>query len=205
MSDRTVKTIIVTGVPGVGKTTVINELSSLLKQRGTEFLIANFGDYMLKRAISDGLVLSRDQIRRLSHRVQIKLQQMAARDISERAKEVLRNGGILLVDTHAIVKTSSGLWPGLPGHVVSELFPDVIVVIEAPPEEILRRQLEDSTRNRKDIQERGIEEIRDLMAFARTAAISSAVLVGASVLYVENERGKAKDAAESILRVIDTI
>ncbi|HEU98087.1 MAG TPA: adenylate kinase [Fervidicoccus fontis] len=199
------KTVIITGVPGVGKTTVIGELSNLLKERGISYFIANFGDFMLKSAISEGLVTSRDQIRKLSHRLQVKLQGIAAREIANEARKQLANGGILIVDTHAIVKTSTGYWPGLPSHVVEELNPDVIAVLEASAEEIYRRQSEDRTRDRKDIQERGIEEIRELMLYARVAAISSAVVSGASVLQVLNERGKAREAAETILRVIDVI
>ncbi|MGB9725291.1 MAG: adenylate kinase [Fervidicoccaceae archaeon] len=199
------KTVIITGVPGVGKTTVIGELSNLLKERGISYFIANFGDFMLKSAISEGLVTSRDQIRKLSHRLQVKLQGIAAREIANEARRQLANGGILIVDTHAIVKTSTGYWPGLPSHVVEELNPDVIAVLEASAEEIYRRQSEDRTRDRKDIQERGIEEIRELMLYARVAAISSAVVSGASVLQVLNERGKAREAAETILRVIDVI
>jgi adenylate kinase len=205
MEKANIKTLIVTGIPGVGKTTVINELSSMLKGKGIQSFIANFGDYMLKTAITEGLVSSRDQIRKLPHRVQIRLQSSAARSIAEEARRKLIEGGVVLVDTHAIVKTSSGLWPGLPSHVVMELNPDVIIVVEASPEEIYRRQSEDRTRDRKDIQEKGIEEIKELLASARYAALSSAVLVGASVLHVLNERGKVKEAAESILRVIDTI
>ncbi|MGC9115046.1 MAG: adenylate kinase [Fervidicoccaceae archaeon] len=199
------KTVIITGVPGVGKTTVIGELSNLLKERGISYFIANFGDFMLKSAISEGLVTSRDQIRKLSYRLQVKLQGIAAREIANEARKQLANGGILIVDTHAIVKTSTGYWPGLPSHVVEELNPDVIAVLEASAEEIYRRQSEDRTRDRKDIQERGIEEIRELMLYARVAAISSAVVSGASVLQVLNERGKAREAAETILRVIDVI
>ena len=199
------KTVIITGVPGVGKTTVIGELSNLLKERGISYFIANFGDFMLKSAISERLVTSRDQIRKLSHRLQVKLQGIAAREIANEARKQLANGGILIVDTHAIVKTSTGYWPGLPSHVVEELNPDVIAVLEASAEEIYRRQSEDRTRDRKDIQERGIEEIRELMLYARVAAISSAVVSGASVLQVLNERGKAREAAETILRVIDVI
>jgi len=205
MEDRAIKTIIVTGVPGVGKTTVIKELTGLLERDGYKFYVANFGDFMLKQALSKGLITSRDQIRRLTHRMQVSLQQAAARDIASEAREKLTDGGILIVDTHAIVKTSTGVWPGLPEHVVKELNPDVIVVVEAPPEEIVRRQEEDKTRDRKDIQERGIEEIKDLMLHAKIAAISSAVVSGASVLEVANERGKAREAAETILRIIDII
>jgi len=205
MEGMAIKTIIITGIPGVGKTTVIKELTELLERDGHKFYVANFGDFMLKQALSKGLVTSRDQMRRLSHRMQVSLQQAAARDIASEAREKLADGGVLIVDTHAIVKTSTGVWPGLPEHVVKELNPDVIVVVEAPPEEIVRRQEEDKTRDRRDIQERGVEEIKDLMFHAKIAAISSAVVSGASVLEVANERGKAREAAETILRIIDII
>ena len=59
------KKVIITGVPGVGKTTVINEALAKLKSEGVEYQPINFGSFMFEVAKSEGLVENRDQMRTL--------------------------------------------------------------------------------------------------------------------------------------------
>ncbi len=199
------KTIIVTGVPGVGKTTVLNKLKEEASRRGIKILILNFGDYMLKTAVEKGLVENRDQLRRLPHRKQLELQRDAARSIIRDALKELGDTGVLIVDTHSVVKTTAGYWPGLPEHVIKELNPDSIVLIEAEPNEIIERQLADKTRYRKDILEGGEEAIREMLLMARTAAMASATLTASSVFIARNPQGRIEEAVESILSLIEKV
>ncbi|RUM47271.1 MAG: adenylate kinase [Hyperthermus sp.] len=197
-------TLIVTGVPGVGKTTVLAKVSEMLSSAGREYMVVNFGDYMLKEAMRNGWVSHRDEMRHLPLRRQLELQEMAARSIREDAEKTLRGKAPLLVDTHAIIKTPTGYWPGLPENVVRELRPDSIVLVEADPEAIYARQVRDSaTRRRSDIG--GVEGIRSLMEVARQAALSSATLVAASVFIVVNEEGRPEEAAKRIVDLIDML
>ena len=197
------RTLIVTGVPGVGKTTVLGKVRELLEQRSVKVMVVNFGDYMFREASRAGWVQHRDEIRHLPLRRQLQLQEMAAKAIREDAESALGSDGVLLVDTHAVVKTSTGYWPGLPENVVKELRPDSIVLIEAPPEIIFDRQQRDATRKRSDIG--GVEGIRELLNVARQAAISSATLVAASVFTVENVEGRPEEAAERIVELIEKL
>ncbi len=190
-------TIIVTGVPGVGKTTVLNKTKEILEQENIEFKIANFGNYMLSVAIKKGWVKHRDELRHLPLRRQLELQEFAARALRLDAEHQLTNKGILFVDTHAVIKTPTGYWPGLPENVVKELKPDSIVVIEAPPEIIYEHHRRDASRKRSDIG--GINQISELLSIARVAAMSSAVLVAASVYVVENVEGKPEEAAYKLV------
>lgn len=185
--------VVVTGINGVGKTTVLNTMVKLLPPN-LQVKIFNYGDVMLKLAQEDGLVRSRDEIRRLPLDKQLVLQERAAELLYEQARE-----GNVIVDTHALITTTNGFWPGLPKWVVERLQPDVIVIIEASPEEILRRRLNDTTRMRKD--QSTIEEIELFLELNRSAAISSAVLVGASVLIVKNVEGDASQAAQRIVKL----
>jgi len=75
------KVVVVTGVPGVGKTTVLSHLQELAKEKGVKVKVANFGTYKLETAIREGLVRSRDEIRRLPLRKQLELQALAAKRI----------------------------------------------------------------------------------------------------------------------------
>ena len=196
-------TVIVTGVPGVGKTTVLGKVTEMLRERGRSFLAVNFGDYMFSEASRAGWVRHRDEMRHLPLRRQLQLQEMAAKAIRVDGEKSLGEDGVLLVDTHAVIKTSTGYWPGLPENVVKELRPDSIVLIEAPPEVIYERQLRDKGRVRSDIG--GVEGIRLLLNYARTAAMASAVLVAASVYPVENVEGKPEEAARRIVELIERL
>ncbi len=194
-------TIVVTGVHGVGKTTVLGKLVEMLKNEGFDVLLVNFGDYMFKVASEKGLVKHRDEIRKLQLQTQLELQRWAAEAIVRDAGEKLKGEkSVLIVDTHSVIKTPSGYWPGLPRHVIEALRPDSIVVIEANPELIIARRQRDKGRYREDMG--GVEELRELMSMARIAAMASAVLTASSVFIVENPEGRPEEAARRILELV---
>lgn len=203
MERNPFKVVVVTGVPGVGKTTVISHLERLAQAEGLKLKVVNFGTYMLETALKEGLVRSRDEIRRLPLRKQLELQALAAKRIVEDAEGSLGEDGYLIVDTHALVKTVAGYWPGLPKHVLDHLKPDMIVVVEASPEEIVARQERDKTRYRADVG--GVEGVKRLMENARAASFASAVHYASTVAIVENREGKAEEAARQILEYMKSL
>ncbi|HII77193.1 MAG TPA: AAA family ATPase, partial [Methanolinea sp.] len=71
--------VIVTGVPGVGKTTVVTGALKVLEGEGITYRSLNFGTYMFETAQKEGFAKDRDEMRRLPGDVQKKLQQSAAR------------------------------------------------------------------------------------------------------------------------------
>ena len=105
------KKVIITGVPGVGKTTVVNEALKKLKEEGIEYQSINFGTFMFEVAKADNIVQDRDQMRTLDRAVQKKLQQSAGQAIAKIT-------GNVLIDTHASVKTPKGYLAGLPEWVL---------------------------------------------------------------------------------------
>ncbi len=197
------KVVVVTGVPGVGKTTVLSIAVKKAAERGLKVKMVNFGDFMLSKAVSEGLVKDRDEIRYASLRKQLELQTHAAKSMVSEASTDLGDNDILLVDTHAMVKTPFGLLPGLPKHVIDELKPDVIALVEADPKEVAARQARDATRYRADFG--GEEGVRALMEQARMAAIASAVQYGSLVVTIVNREGRAEEAAEQLLGVLERI
>ncbi|MFY9982707.1 MAG: AAA family ATPase, partial [Methanoregula sp.] len=62
------------GVPGVGKTTVVNEALAKLKSEGVEYQPINFGSFMFEVAKTEVLVQDRDQMRSLDRADQKRLQ-----------------------------------------------------------------------------------------------------------------------------------
>jgi len=197
------KVVIVTGVPGVGKTTVINHLKKIAEEKQVKVEVVNFGSFMLNYAVKEGIIEDRDKIRTLPLRKQLELQELAAKAIIEYAKLKLGNDGFLIIDTHALVRTIAGYWPGLPKHVIDQLKPDMIAVIEAEPEVIAARQARDKTRYRADFG--GAEGVRRLMEYARAASFASAVFYASTVAIVQNKEGAAEEAAKELMSYIENL
>jgi len=100
--------VIVAGVPGAGKTSIMSEVS-----KKTHHTIVNYGTVMLELAREEGVVEHRDDIRRLPIEKQRELQRKAAERIG-----AMDN---IIVDTHLTIKTASGYFPGLPVWVLEAI------------------------------------------------------------------------------------
>ncbi|QIW23268.1 adenylate kinase [Sulfolobus sp. S-194] len=186
---------IVTGIPGVGKTTVLSKVKEILEEKKINNRIVNYGDYMLMTAMKLGYVNNRDEMRKLPVEKQKQLQIEAAKGIANEAKE--GGDGLLFIDTHAVIRTPSGYLPGLPKYVIEEINPRVIFLLEADPKVILDRQRRDTSRSRTDYSDEKI--IFETINFARYAAMASAVLVGATVKIIINVEGDPSVAANEII------
>ncbi len=189
--------IVITGIPGVGKTTVIDAAMEAAKRENMNVTLMNYGTVMFEIAKAEGLVENRDQMRRLPSHVQRRIQRLAARRISENAK-----GHVVLVDTHMLIRTPEGFLPGIPAWVAEELKPNVLVLVEAEPEEIARRRKKDETRER-DVQ--SIEEIQTHQEMCRSAAAACAALTGATIVVIPNHDGRAHEAAEQVFKLFRTL
>lgn len=170
------KKVIITGVPGVGKTTVVNEALKKLRAEGIEYQSINFGTFMYDLAHAEGIVQDRDQMRTLDRMVQKRLQQHAAQAIAN------INGNVL-IDTHASVKTPNGYLAGLPEWVLREIMPDIIVLVETDDDQILIRRLSDETRARD---KEGSRAIAEHQQFNRAIAAAYAMLTGCTVRIIIN-------------------
>ena len=186
------KKVIITGVPGVGKTTVVTGALDKLKQEGIEYQSLNFGTFMFDVAKADGTVTDRDQMRILDRTVQKKLQQRAARKIAQIP-------GNILIDTHASVKTPEGYLAGLPEWVLREIMPDLIVLVETDDDQILMRRLSDDTRSRDKEGSKAIEEHQQ---FNRAIAASYAMLTGCTIKIITNADFLLDRAAEDMASVL---
>jgi len=187
-------TVILTGIPGVGKTTILNELQKLAEEKGTKLTVLNYGTVMNELFEKYGRKISRDEIRRQQISIQKKIQDRAAQILARK----IRNP-ITIVDTHMFIRTETGLWSGLPERVLSRLKPSLIVLVEAPPEEIAERRRSDATRMRDDLT---MEEVRFDLEWSRATASACAVYTGAPVKIISNKTGKQREAAEELFKLI---
>lgn len=190
------RVIVVTGIPGTGKTTVCKELAKLAKQIERKVKVINYGTVMVELFRKSGKSLHRDELRKSGLALQRNLQAEAAKVISKKAAEV---EGDVIVDTHMSIKTVDGYWAGLPSHVLQHLNPDMFILVEAEPREVSSRRLKDTTRKR----DKALEgEIAEEFFFSRLMAAACAVLTGASVKTVKNPAGKQVEAAEEVLKLL---
>jgi len=190
------RVIVVTGIPGTGKTTVCNETLKLAEQTRKKIRATNYGSIMVELCRKRGKPLDRDELRRSGLAFQRELQAEAAKIISKKTREVK---GELIVDTHMSIKTANGYFAGLPFHVLQLLNPDIFILVEAEPHEVLSRRLKGRTRRRDKVLE---DEIMEEILFSRLMAATCAVLTGTSVKTVKNPAGKRIEAAEEILKLL---
>lgn len=190
------RTVIVTGIPGTGKTTVCNLVEKLGKEAGAQVSSVNYGTVMVGILRKQGKAMERDAMRKDSVDSQRELQKAVAKEVSDKMGH---SEGITIIDTHMSIKTAGGYLPGMPYHVLQLLNPQMFVLVEASPSEICSRRLKDGTRKRDDAAE---EAVREELLFSRLMAGACAVLMGVPVKIVVNAEGRQEGAAKEILKAL---
>jgi adenylate kinase len=186
------KKILMVGIPGVGKSTLLTTMVEILKNHKKNVIVINYGSLMFDVAKKNGLK-ERDDLRKLSVTEQQRLQKIAAETIATHKEE------IVIIDTHAFINSPEGYYPGLPEHVLKIIKPSNFVSVSAKPEEIYNRRMKDDTRNRDKITLANIKKELDY----QTGMISAcAVITGSPVRHVFNSEGKIDEAADKIIKAI---
>jgi adenylate kinase len=188
---RNGKLVIVTGAPGVGKTTVLTAAIATCNERGAAVQHVNYGDIMFKEAKAKGLANERDSMRRLSVKQQISLQLKAAKKISAMAYK-----GNVILDTHMFIRTPDGYMPGIPSWVGELLMPDATVLLEADPEDISKRRAKDAAIRTRE--EDSAAKVNEHQLLNRAGAAALSVQTGCTVTIAENREGAHLEAARVI-------
>lgn len=188
------KVIIVVGIPGVGKSTIVNKVVDSLNEKKIKTIVAVFGSLMLDEA-SKINIPNRDQIRNLPLSEQHLLQEKTAKNIA------LLESDIVIVDTHLFIRTSSGYYPGLPSNLLEIIKPSNLILILADSIEIHERRLADKSRNR-DVT--SIEEIEFELSISKTMLSTSSIISGAPFKMIPNHNEKVDDAVSMFLETILT-
>ena len=178
----------------MGKSTVVSRALEELKKSGVGCELINYGDVMLEMVRERTGVTDRDKMRELPTDLYREIQKEAAERIAARA----RRAGVL-VDTHCLVRKPEGYYPGLPKWVLGALKPESIVLIEATPEEVVRRRVGDASRGRDREALREVEEHQQLN---RAVAVAYAAEVGAAVRVISNRQGKLREAVRQMVEVL---
>ena len=186
------KRVVVVGIPGVGKTTVISRTAEILNQRGTQTAVVVFGTMMFEEARKLG-INNRDAMRRESIEVQRHMQDLAARRIAD------LKDNIVIVDTHLFINTNEGYYPGLPLHLLEVIKPTNIVMVAAHPEEIVNRRRIDETRDR-DIE--SVEDIQYQLDISKVMVATCSVLTGCPFIIIMNSNNKIDETASNIVKAL---
>lgn len=186
------KKVVIVGIPGAGKTTLVSKMVEILKTKNKSVSVHSFGTVMFEEAKKLGIE-NRDELRKLAVDEQKQLQTMAAKKISGIQDD------LVIIDTHAFISTKEGFYPGLPYHVLEVLKPANFVAVSARPEEIYNRRMKDSTRNRDII---SIDQIKKELAVQDSMLSSCVVLTGSPLKSIMNTEGKVEEAALEVINAI---
>ncbi|MEM4272114.1 MAG: adenylate kinase [Candidatus Bilamarchaeaceae archaeon] len=178
--------IIVMGVPGAGKTTVLNGLKENAR-------ILNYGTLMFEVAAERYGIAHRDEIRKLP----VDKQRAVQKEVAEK---LAKEKGLVVLDTHCSVKTSKGYLPGLPFELLEKLDVDAVVLITAKPEEIFRRRQNDKTRMRSD--DATLESLKEHDAINKALLAIYAAHRGCPAKIIYNSDGQSEKASEELQKII---
>ena len=186
------KKVVIVGIPGVGKTSLITKIAELIKQKNKTVSVHSYGTVMFEEAKKMG-IKNRDELRMLPIVKQKQLQKMAAEMLSNLSDDVI------FIDTHAFISTKAGFYPGLPNYVIQIIQPTNFIAITASPNEIHNRRMKDETRDRDPI---SIEDIKKELAVQDAMLSSCSVLSGSPMKVIFNHEGKIEEAAVNVIDAI---
>ena len=112
--------MILSGVPGSGKTTICNRI----KDNENDIEVINLGDliYSLAKKEFPEKINVREDTRKIPRVEYLKIQKKAAEIIRQQKKHVI-------VDTHLVLKTPHGYYPGLPEEILRIIKPEIICTL----------------------------------------------------------------------------
>jgi len=182
--------LIVMGLPGVGKTSVLKEAMRKIKSKVT---IINYGDIVAEIAKRN-----RDAILDLPVKEHLKLQDAV---VSRLVK--VANKPKTIVDTHAILRRKPlGYIAGLHPLFFKKLKVDGFIFIDAPSDQIIARRIKDKTRERVYLSKDEIDEHRLL---SKILIGAYAARTGAPFYIITNIDGKLSETADSFKSILQNI
>ncbi len=186
------KKIVLVGIPGVGKTSLLTKIVEILKSKNIPVNVVSYGSLMFDIAKENGLQ-DRDGLRKLPISEQQNLQKKAAEKIATLTED------IVIIDTHAFITSTEGYYPGLPEYVLKIIKPSNFISVAAKPEEIYNRRMQDETRIRDNIT---LINIRKELEYQTGMISACAVITGTPVRHILNDEGKIDEAADKIISAL---
>lgn len=177
--------IAITGVPGVGKTSVAEGLKNLGYKR------VSYGTLMFEVAKDRFNVIDRDHMRQSIKVSDYKKLQ------SETAKQISNMKGKIIVDTHTSILKKDWYYPGLPRVQLKAMGLDGIVVIEANQEDIQKRRDMDKGKRKREGDIETQQNINKMFSVAYSA------ISGVPVIFIKNHHNKLDEAIEAVKKACE--
>jgi adenylate kinase len=177
--------IIVMGLPGAGKSTVLKGVRGEVKQ-------VNYGTLMFEIAKEKFGIADRDQMRRLPVENQKQVQ-------AEVAERLSKEEGKVILDTHCSIKTGRGYLPGLPFELLSKLRVEGVVLVTAKPQEVFERRSKDPSRDRD---EETLEDVEEHDSMNRAFLAAYAAHRGCPAMIIYNAQGKVEEATAKLQQML---
>ncbi len=186
--------VIVVGVPGAGKSTVVDKIAKLCK----EYTLVNVGDMMLEVGKKKGYLTEKDNHDTMRGRSNEERQEL----IREVFNEIAKMKGDVIIDTHASISKHGRFMPGLPGDVISGLKDSLkgVICIDAPTESIILRRERDTTRQR-DVDSIEMIDMQRMINVSMVSAIAQRYDAPLYVLF--NQENMQEESAMRFKRYID--
>lgn len=190
------KIIIVAGVPGAGKSTVLLEAWKRV-EKNLNYTIVSFGTEMFSMCRETGLVSDRDQMRNLGPDIQEEMQWRTTRRVAERPENIL-------LDTHCTIKTGSGSYlPGFTPRMLERMSPRAIVLVDAHEAEIRGRRRLDKARPLRTIESH--DDILEHKVINRAYAAAFSARSGCLLRIIQNNTGEFERAVDEFVETINFI
>lgn len=184
------KLIIVAGVPGAGKSSVLLE-AWIQIEKELNYTIVSFGTEMLNLCKEAGLVSDRDAMRSLTPDVQEEMQWRTTKRIAERPENIL-------LDTHCTIKTGSGCYlPGFTPRMLERMSPSAIVLVDAHEAEIRGRRRLDKNRPMRTIESQ--EDILEHKVINRAYSAAFSARSCCLLRIIQNNTGEFERAVEEFV------
>lgn len=192
LAESNTKRVIIVGIPGVGKTTVISRAVELLRKKGLDTSVVIFGSLMFEES-KEMKLMNRDEMRKLSVEEQRRLQDKVANRIATMKED------FVIIDTHLLINTQEGYYPGIPMHLLQTIKPTNIIMITARPQDVLTRRKHDESRQRDIPAEIDVQNELDV---SRAMIACCSVVSGSPFLTIMNNNNEIDKTALTIANIL---
>ena len=159
--------VVVTGVPGVGKTSLCRKISKEL-----EYNYVNYGDLMLEIARSRDLASTDQEMFSLPIEEQYEIWKTAAL--------IIKGLNQVIIDLHGLDQSKIGYILSLPVEII---YPDIIMVIEASEDKIFFRRHKDHKERIEDT----TVTLKEHKWLLRTTMAICSVIFGCNLAVLKND------------------
>lgn len=185
--------IMVTGVPGVGKTTICK--NPRVGDYG--LLVQTFGELMLLQGREQNLIHNSSDLAKISLEIRQKLQSSAVDRILHDAQSLP-----IVIDGHLLVDTPTGFVPGLPHQCVYNLDLTAIIILTAPATDIVLRRENNRAKYERLNGSGGPERIELHQDLLIKASLQYALLSGASLECIPNRQDEIEGTVEALISLL---